>query len=244
MSTHDHDYDDRDHDPRPANDNGAPGKAITPKPAGGALASLAALAAALDSVDTSSGARGKPMLQFKSRENGGTWLFGQKRTIIEEGSLWAINPMTFQWGWVAFNKATKRPVGERLVPISQPRPDIATLPDVGAPWQEQWGVAMKCISGVDAGIEVIFKINTVGGDQVVKELIEAVRDRINGNQHGGKVAPIVRPGRDGYRHPEHGPVGTPVLEITDWMSPDGPAPAPSPAAPPPTTEQPRRRRVA
>ena len=205
------------------------------------MTSLAALATALSNVDTTAGGSGKPLLQFKSRENGGTFMFGQKRTIPEEGSVWAVNPATFRWGHVYFDDSNK--AIERLVPISQSRPDIATLPNTGFPWQEQWAVDMKCTNGIDAGVEVTFKISTVGGDQAVKGLIEKIRDRINRNQHGGKVVPIRRLGRDSYRHPQHGPVGIPVFEVLDWMSLEGPAPAPKPESPPPA-EQPRRRRVA
>ena len=71
----DHDNrNDHDHD---ANDNGEEreDRAIAPAPAGGALASLAALGAALNSVDTASvgGRSGLPMLQFK-RDGDGTWI--------------------------------------------------------------------------------------------------------------------------------------------------------------------------
>jgi hypothetical protein len=74
-------------------------------------------------------------------------------------------------------------------------------------------------------------------------LIETIRDRFNGGQHDEKIVPIVQLQTDSYRHPQHGPVGTPVLTIVDWMSLAGPAPAPKPVSPPPT-EQPRRRRAA
>ncbi len=66
-------------------------------------------------------------------------------------------------------------------------PDVAELPDTGFEWQEQWAVNMKCINGADAGTEVIFKTTTVGGIQAIAGLIEAVRDRLNGGQHDGKV---------------------------------------------------------
>ena len=88
---------------------------------------------------------------------------------------------------------------------------------------------------------------TVGGIQAVAGLIEAVRDRLNGGQHDGKVSPIVLLEKDSYPHPQYGKIWMPVLTIVDWMPLDGPAPAPaSPPPPPPPSaaEQPRRRRVA
>jgi uncharacterized protein DUF2800 len=135
----------------------------------------------------------------------------------------------------------KKPLDERLMSVSQPRPDLTTLPDHGFQWSEQWAVGMKCISGADAGTEVIFKTNTIGGTQAVVGLLEEVRTRLNGGQHAGKVSPIVRLEKYSYPHPEHGRTWNPQMTIVDWMAMDGPAPAP---APEPTPEpEPRRRRV-
>ena len=105
--------DDHDHDRNrdPANDNGnhdKPGsKSVAPAPAGGALTSLAALQTALANVNTAAiiGRTGLPMMLFK-REGSGTWGFGQKRTIPEEGSRWAVSPMSFKWGYICFNGNT------------------------------------------------------------------------------------------------------------------------------------------
>ena len=165
----------------PANDNGG---AITPAPKASALAStsLAALAATFKNVDTTP-IRGRPihpLLQFKSRE-GGVWMFGQRRTIPEADSTWAVNPISFLWGWVCWGDASKT-LGERLVPVDKELPDVAELPDTGFPWQQQMAVSLKCISGSDAGVEVVFKTNTEGGKGEVVRLIEAVRDRLGG-QH-------------------------------------------------------------
>src|SRR5262245_28483489 len=106
---------DRGHD----NDNG---QAVTPAPMGGALTSLQALATALSKVDTSSvaGRSGLPMLQFK-REGDGTWLFGQRRTVAEDGSAWAVNPLTFKRGYICFGDGNEV-IGDRLVSVSQPMP--------------------------------------------------------------------------------------------------------------------------
>jgi hypothetical protein len=230
----------RDHDRDPDNDNGH--GAIAPSPAEGALTSLAALATALNAVDTSSvaGRSGLPMLQFK-RDGNGTWLYGQKRTLVEDGSRWAANPMSFRWGYISFTNDNKV-AGEKLVSVSQPKPELAELPDKGFEWTEQWAVNLKCLDGTDAGTETTFKPTTVGGVQAVAGLIDAVRDRLNSGRHDGKVAPVVQLEKDSYQHGQYGKVWTPVLTIVDWMPLDGPAPAPEPASPPP--EQPRRRRVA
>ncbi len=87
----------------------------------------------LNGVDTTSvvGRSGMPMLQFKSRE-GGAWVFGQRQTDVEADSRWAVNPMTFKRGFICFNDNNKV-VGERLVSVSQPMPDITELPDKRAP---------------------------------------------------------------------------------------------------------------
>ena len=233
---HDADHDNHDNDNDP---NKAP---VTVTPAGGALASLTALGAVLNAVDTASviGHSSMPMLQFK-RDGGGVWSFGQKRTVVENGSRWAVNPTTFKRGYICFGDGNEV-LGERLVSVSQEMPDSAQLADKGFPWVEQWAVNLKCLDGTDAGIEVIYKPTTVGGTQAVAGLIDVVRDRLNSNQHDGKVSPIVLLEKESYPHPQFGKVWTPTLTVVDWMSMGGPAPAPKPASPPPT-EQPRRRRV-
>jgi hypothetical protein len=203
---------------------------------------LAALQTALAKVNTTAiiGRTGLPMMLFK-REGSGTWGFGQKRTIPEEGSRWAVNPMTFKWGYICFGDNNKV-LDERLVSVSQPKSLITELPDMGFKWQEEWSVNMKCLDGADAGIEVVFKATTNGGIKAVVLMVDQVRDRLNSGQHDGKIAPIVLLEKDSYPHSQYGKVWIPVLNIVDWMPLDGPAP--TPVSEPPPVKQPRRRRVA
>jgi hypothetical protein len=263
MNDNKHDHD-RDRDP--GNDNvakGAPASPTAPKTvlhnndnavasasSSNVPAALTALGTVLRNVDTGSviGHSGKPMLAFK-REGGGLWMIGQKKTVPEDGSRWAVNPMSFKWGFIAFNDNHKV-VGERLVPVSQPKPEVAALPDVGFKWQEEWAVDLKCLDGADSGVEVIFKPTTVGGIQAVAGAIEAVSDHIDSGMHDGKVSPVVNLEKSSYQHGLHGRVWTPLLAIVDWMplsgpttSPASPPPPPPPAAGAAAAEQPRRRRV-
>jgi hypothetical protein len=230
--------------PGPANDNGG---AIAPAPKGSLLASaaLTTLAAIFKTVDTTSigGRPIRPLMQFKSRE-GGIWVFGQRRTSPEPDSQWAINPVSFLWGWVCWGDGSQI-LGEKLVSIGEPLPDVTQLPDKGFPWQQEMAVDLKCVSGTDAGTEVTFKTNTEGGKGEVRQLIDAVSGRLRG-QHDDKVAPIVRLENSSYPHQQYGKTWVPVLTIVDWMPLDGPTPepAPAPTSPPPPTEHPRKRRVA
>ena len=153
-----------------------------------------------------------------------------------------INPLTFKWGAICFNG--NKVVGEHLVSVSQPKPLITDMQDVGFPWQEQWAVNLKCLDGADAGVEVVFKATTDGGVKAIVMLVDLVRDRINGGQHDGKIVPIVLLEKDSYQHSQHGRVWFPVLNTVDWMSLDGPAPTSTPVEPMPPANQPRRRRVA
>ena len=77
-------------------------------------------------------------------------------------ACWAVNPASFKWGWVCLGDGNKM-LGEQLVSVSQPMPDVTELPDKGFPWQQEMAVNMKCLAGTDAGTEVVFKTNTDGG---------------------------------------------------------------------------------
>lgn len=259
---HDHDHDNEQREQEgaatttpaegatPANDNDKKqreqGNTVAPAPAGGAMTSLAALGAALNKVDTASviGRSGLPMLSFK-REGDGCWMYGRRKTVVEDDSHWAANPFSFQYGWICFGD-NKKVLGERLVSATQPMPNVAELPNLGFPWVPEWCVNLKCLDGADAGLEVTYKTTTDGGVKAVAGLINTVRERINSGQHDGKVSPVLLLHKDTYPHSEHGRQWVPVPEIVDWIplsGPTPPAPAPAPASPPEPTPQPRRRRV-
>jgi hypothetical protein len=238
----------------PASNPAGEKRAVIAAPAAGALASATSIKALLSKVDTSgtAGRSGPPTMLFKSRTDSGIYTIGQKRTIPEEHARWAVNPTTFQWGYICFND-DNRPT-ERLVPVTQPKPDLRDLPDLGFKWQDEKTVNMQCLDGIDAGVEVIFKATTFGAIKVLDRLIDDIRDRPDDN-----IVAIVKLSKEVYPHKQYGPVAEPILVNVGWMPLGGPAPAPAPA-PQPTPpaspsgssspssaaapEQPRRRRVA
>ena len=128
---------DPDLDPSPANNNG---RAIASALKASTLATTALMAVVttFKTVDTTpiGGRSVSPTLQFKSRE-GGIWMFGRSRTIPQPDSQWAVNPASFLWGWVCWGDSSKT-LGEKLVPISQPLPDPAGLPDTGFRGRWKW----------------------------------------------------------------------------------------------------------
>ena len=126
------------------------------------------------------------MLQFKAATATAPGCSGRSGPSSKTAAAGPSTRLTFKRGYICFGDDNKV-LGERLVPVSQPMPDVTELPDKGFEWQEQWAVNLKCIDGADAGTEVVFKPTTVGGIQAVAGLIEAVRDRLNGGQHDGKV---------------------------------------------------------
>jgi hypothetical protein len=119
----------------------------------------------------------------------------------------AINLTTLMHGYICFDDNNKV-VGEHLVPGSEPKPDLLSLPDRGFPWQEQLAVDMKFIDGPDAGAEVVYKPTTVGGRDAILELADTAINRIQDDQFDGKDVPIVRLERDSYPHTKHGRISS------------------------------------
>jgi hypothetical protein len=251
---------DRDRDGEPKHEGQA--IASVPKEAALAFTSLTALSTALSNVVRSAtvGQSSKPILSFRSREEG-IWTIGQRGTIVEEGSTAAVNFDSLRHGYICFSDDNKV-VGEHLVFASQRKPLVTELPNHGFPWQEQLAVDVKFIDGADAGSEATYKPTTNGGINALLGLVDTTYNRIEalkaavkaevGGQSDDKTVPVVRLGRDSYQHQKHGRIWFPLLTVTGWMSPEGPAPASAAPPPPPQTpapatpaaEQPRRRRVA
>ena len=151
----------------------------------------------------------------------GHWVFGADQTEIQEGSQWAINPFSFVHGFIAWGDGDV--LGEKMVGISQPLPELEEAPK-GAKrgWEAQVGMAIKCLNGDDKGMEAKYTVTSVGGKRAVQELGIAIANHIE--EDPSTPVAVVSLSKDHYTHKSYGRIYTPVFNIIEWISMDGEAP--------------------
>ena len=178
---------------------------------------------------------------LKMDKGNGDWLYGQEETVVEEDSLWAVNPASFEYGYIAWppeSSANREPEGEVMVSISRPLPNQNTLrtrhddgATTGAGWQYQQSVVMVCISGEDEGTAVQYKQSSVGANKAFKSLTDAVSSQLQ--KGSDAIVPIVKMKSDSYKHKKWGRIFNPIFEIVEWRTMDdnsAPAAAEEPKA--------------
>jgi hypothetical protein len=181
-------------------------------------ANLPALTSALRNLQPVGGDVGVAIIKM---DKGGHWVFGADQTEVEDDSTWAVNPLSFVHGFIAWGDGEV--LGEKMVGIANPLPELDEAPP-GAKkgWESQVGMSMKCVSGDDKGLEARYTVTSVGGKRAVQTLAVALADQVDKDQT--KPVAIVRLKKDHYQHKSYGKIYTPVFEIVEWMSMDGEAP--------------------
>lgn len=187
-----------------------------------AVAALSSLKAGLQNVQqTLIKKGGDPFLRL-GRD--GIWIYGADDTEVEEGSIWAANPLSLMHGYVAWERGDKAdnsggPLGEIMVPASQPLPIKHELKDVGADWQQQFSIMLKCINLSDAGEQVLYKTASVGGIAAFDDLINAILAQAD--KGTDQIVPLIDLQVDSYKHAKYGKTFTPILKITGWATLNG-----------------------
>lgn len=202
----------------------------------GNLPSVQSLTTALRSLESEVGASGMVILKM---DKTGHWVFGADQTEIDDDSTWAINPFSFVHGYIAWGEGEV--LGEKMVPVSEPLPEMDTPPP-GAKrgWEMQVGMSLKCMTGEDKDMEARYNVTSVGGKRAVQKLALDIAAQVEKDQT--KPVPVVRLKKDHYTHKSYGRIFTPVFEITQWVSLEGKTEGAAPETPPETTV--RRRRTA
>jgi hypothetical protein len=175
----------------------------------------------------------------------GHWVYGADQTEVEVDSLWAVNPFSFTHGYIAWGDGEV--LAEKMVPVTQPLPDLEPAPaQAKRGWEAQVGMTLQCVSGEDKDMEGRFQVTSVGGRKAVQALALAIAAQVDKDQ--SKPVPIVKLKKEHYTHKSYGRIFTPVFDVTDWVSIDGPAAeaaddaADAPFDPDPAPDAGRRRR--
>ena len=191
--------------------NGAAGAVAIPDDFANALGSGIA-----ESRATTQLASGKPFLRMMKS---GDWVFGQTNEEVQEGSQWVVNIMSLAHGYCCWvdtgNKNELK--GEVMVSMTHPKP-VKPAPIDGKGFEEQRSFDLKCILGDDAGVEVLFKTNSLGGMKEVDQLLSTIQKRLATPEGRLYPCPVLELGSDHYDHSKYGRIYTPVLTVVSWAN--------------------------
>lgn len=176
---------------------------------------VANLAATLRAVNVAEPSGGTVILKM---DKTGHWVFGADQTEVEDDATWAINPFSFVHGFIAWGDGEV--LGEKMVPVSQPLPEMDLAPP-GAKrgWEVQIGMSLKCLSGEDEGMEARYVTTSVGGKRSVQALVLAIAAQVDADQ--SKPVPVVALKKEHYQHKSYGRIFSPVFDIQKWIGMDG-----------------------
>jgi len=176
------------------------------------LPNVGALTTALRTLEKDTGAAGSVIIKM---DKTGHWVYGADQTEVDDQSTWAINPLSFVHGYIAWGDGEV--LGEKMVPVTQPLPELdAAPPNAKKGWEQQVGMSMKCLSGEDKGMEARYTVTSVGGRKAISVLAVALAEQVEKDQT--KPVPVVKLKKDHYQHKSYGKIYTPVFEVLEWVS--------------------------
>ena len=191
------------------------------------LPALAAIATAIKTVAAPAASAGSVILKM---DKTGHWVYGADQTEVEPDSKWAINPFSFVHGVIAWGDGVV--LGEKMVALTDPLPEMDDAPpNATRGWERQVGFSLKCLTGEDKGLEARYSATSVGGRKGFEAIASAFANQVS--QDESKPVPVVLLKKEHYQHKSYGRIYTPVFEIVEFVSMNGPveveeeAPAPT-----------------
>jgi len=145
----------------------------------------------------------------------GHWVFGSDQTEIQDGSEWAINPFSFVHGYIAWGASEV--LGEKMVPINQPLPELEPAPaNAKKGWELQVGLEMTCINGDDKGLTARWATTATGGKRAIQALGVEISEQIE--KDSTTPVAIVALETEHYTHKSYGKVYTPKIRVIRFES--------------------------
>lgn len=184
---------------------------------GGLPANPSELLGALENVNRSiKSSGGLPFLRLLTD---GEFVFGQDNTEVEEGSLWAANPYTVQHGYACWDSDKSVLLDEIMLPMTEPKPLLSSLPDLGHDWKPQTSVQLQCLNGEDEGVVVLYKGTSKGLNDAIKALTGEIIAQIKSGEEA--FVPVVTLESSHYTHKKHGRTYFPVIGVDHWVDMEG-----------------------
>jgi hypothetical protein len=189
------------------------------------LPALAAIATAIKTVAAPAAVAGGSVILKMDKT--GHWVYGADQTEVEPDAKWAVNPFSFVHGWIAWGDGVV--LAEKMVALTDDLPEMHEAPAAAARgWEKQVGFSLKCLTGEDKGLEVRFSATSLGGRKGFESIASAFANQVSVDE--SKPVPVVLLKKEHYQHKSYGRIYTPIFEIVEFMSMDGPeeeAPAPT-----------------
>ena len=137
------------------------------------LAPLEDIAASLATVNMLACSNtGNPFLKLEQKTS--DWVFGRDLTPVMDDDLWAVNPQSFEKGYIAWGDS-RNVLAESMVPASMPLPGLETLPQIPSQFKyyQQLKIDLASVDQPD-DVTVTFKTTAFGGKTAIGEVGQMV----------------------------------------------------------------------
>lgn len=152
----------------------------------------------MKAAEVGTGPNGKDILRVD--DHTGDISFGQDKRQVTENDVWAVNPLSFTHGWIAFHDSEVmstidgRPADITLslydadLPAYEDLPELDYVPpasnrrgpaEAAPDWREKLGVEMLCIEGPNEGAAIIWSPTSYGGRRTIAKLFEMVANQLD-----------------------------------------------------------------
>jgi hypothetical protein len=158
-------------------------------------------------------------MSFLKMDKSGDWSYGAESDEIPAGTQFAVNPMSFQRGFVAWqdtrNGQPAAKLDERMYSAFEELPEVDDPPKGSRGWEPQFGFSMKAINGGKiAGTELQYRSSSDGGKRAVAALMTEIAEGAAANP--GKIPLIVLDSRS-YKHAAYGKIYAPTFKLVKWV---------------------------
>lgn len=182
--------------------------------------SMSGLAAGLKNFRATAPLQESGVQYLKLSQDDPNFIYGKENTIVSPTSEFIVAASSLGHGWVAWKDGSRgEPIHETRCKITQPLPDVGTLPPpIGAKdekYQFQVGLMLAGLTGKEKGVTFEWWAATRGMQDFVAKLVDAILEHIakEGDSHPN---PIVRLEVRSYKSKQGRRVNSPAFEIIGW----------------------------